>query len=106
MPDELKFGGTRLPWAYLALLNSAIFERILSWFSVPLQGGQMRLEPRFLSRIPIPDFSGEGTAPDLLQDLADLGKSIHRGQLENVRSRLDAAAAAAYRVPLDLVNLG
>jgi len=106
LPERPQFGGTRLPWAYLALLNSTVFERILSWFSVPLQGGQMRLEPRFLSKIPIPDFSGEGTAPDLLQDLANLGKSVHRGQLENVRSRLDAAAAAAYGVPLDLVNLG
>jgi SAM-dependent methyltransferase len=106
LPEHLEFGGTRLPWAYLALLNSTVFEQILSWFSVPLQGGQMRLELRFLSKIPIPDFSCEFTPPDLLQDLVDMGKSIHRGQLENVRSRLDAAVAAAYGVPLDSVIQG
>ena len=106
LPEHLEFGGTRLPWAYLALLNSTLFERILSWFSVPLQGGQMRLERRFLSKIPIPDFSCGSTPPDLLQDLAEMGKLIHRGQLEDVRSRLDAAAAAAYGVPLDSVIQG
>lgn len=106
LPEGTDFGNTRLPWAYLALLNSSVFERILSWFSVPLQGGQMRLERRFLAPIPVPDLSDEGTPPNLMQDLVALGRSIHRGDLEAVRSRLDRAAAAAYGVPLDMVDRG
>jgi hypothetical protein len=99
LPNEIDFAQTQLPWAYLGLLNSTVFERILSWFSVPLQGGQMRLEPRFLSRIPIPDLSAPDTPPDLIEDLVLLGRAVHRGKLEDVRERLDKAAASAWGLP-------
>jgi len=98
--SRVDFVRTRLPWAYLALLNSTVFERILSWFSVPLQGGQMRLEPRFLSRIPFPDLSSGDMPTDLVEDLLIMGQAVHTGKLEDVRERLDKAATSAWGVPL------
>ncbi len=107
LPEGLDFGRSRLPWAYLALLNSSVFERVLSWFSVPLQGGQMRLERRFLGRIPLPDFSdNEQIAPDVLQDLVNLGKSINQGKLEDIRTDLDKIASTAYGLPADSSKWG
>jgi len=102
LASRIGFAQTRLPWAYLALLNSTVFERVLSWFSVPLQGGQMRLEPRFLSRIPLPDLSSDDMPADLVEDLVLLGRAVHAGKLEDVRERLDKAAASAWGVPLHL----
>jgi hypothetical protein len=101
-PEGGGFATTRLPWAYLALLNSSIFERMLSWFSIPLQGGQLRLEARFLSRIPMPDLTSGDAPTDLVQELVNLGQMICRGKLEDVRNRLDHAAATAWGVPLNL----
>jgi hypothetical protein len=99
LAGDVDFAKSRLPWAYLGLLNSTIFERILSWFSIPLQGGQMRLESRFLSPIPIPDLDSGDMPPDLVEDLVLLGHAVHAGNLEDVRERLDTAAASAWGLP-------
>ena len=100
LPGDHPFTSTRLPWAYLALLNSTVFERILSWFSVPLEGGQFRLEPRFLSRIPLPNLAGDEMAPEVIEHLVSIGREVHRGKLEDIRPRLDRVAAEAWGLPL------
>ena len=96
------FHSTRLPWAYLAVLNSPLFERILACFCTRLQGGQMRLEKRFVGKIPIVDLgTDKGGDPTVLQQLTELGREIHAGKLSDVRTDLDSAVAAAYGLPLE-----
>ena len=93
------FQGSDLPWAYLALLNSTLFEEILSWYTPRLQGGQMRLESRFLSSVPLPDLTDpEASSGEIIEELANLGKAIHSGRLGEVRSDLDVVAASAYNL--------
>jgi hypothetical protein len=97
--EPFDFSQSRLPWAYVALLNSTLFEEIMSWYCVPLRGAQMRLERRFLSRIPLPDFTDdERTDPDVLQQLTELGKAIDRGGLQDVLMNLDTIAREAYHL--------
>lgn len=69
-----------LPYAYLALLNSSVFEDLLACFCPRIQGGQFDLSPRFLNVVFLPDLSEESCVPgDVVQDLASLGKQIHAG---------------------------
>lgn len=99
--EEVPFEQTPIIWGYLALLNSRVFEDILSLFSVKLQGGQMRLEKRFLSNVPIPDFSDEnglGSSSNISQ-LIELGKEIHAGNLKVVREDVDEATRLVYGLP-------
>ncbi len=84
-------------WAYLAILNSKSFEEIMSLFSVRLQGGQMRLEARFLSQVPLPDVTDEMSCPArVVKDLVDLGKAIHAGKLKEVAPDLDKYVSQLY----------
>ena len=99
---EMDFDATILPYAYLALLNSEVFERIVSCYSWRLQGGQMRLENRFVSRVPIPDLSDEDRiSRQILNELASLGHKIHGGKLTQVTSNLTRVAREAYGVPAE-----
>ncbi|HUT02163.1 MAG TPA: N-6 DNA methylase [Phycisphaerae bacterium] len=101
--DALTFHSSRLPWAYLALLNSTVFERILLCFAARLQGGQMRLEQRFVKAIPIPYLGDEArTDSAVLQGLVEGGRRIHKGDLEGVRDEIDEGAGLAYGIPRDL----
>jgi len=94
---QVPFEQTPAVWAYLAILNSKAFEEIMSLFSVRLQGGQMRLEARFLSRVPLPDVNDETSCPaEVVQDLVDLGKAIHAGELKEVAPDLDKNVSLLY----------
>lgn len=94
---EVPFEETPAVWAYLAILNSKVFEEILSLFSVRLQGGQMRLEARFLSQVPLPDVTDEMTCPaGIVEDLVDLGRAIHEGKLKAIASELDKQVSLLY----------
>jgi adenine-specific DNA-methyltransferase len=96
---RIPFEQTPAVWAYLAILNSKTFEKIMSLFSVRLQGGQMRLESRFLSQIPLPDVTDEMSCPaDVVDDLVDLGKAIHDGELKNVSADLDKRVSLLYGI--------
>lgn len=98
---QIPFEQTPAVWAYLAILNSKIFENIISLFSVRLQGGQLRLENRFLSQIPMPDLTDELHCPIEITDvLVDLGKAIHAGELrkEEVMSKLDKQVSLLYGI--------
>jgi hypothetical protein len=79
--DERAFYEGKLPWAYLALLNSQPFESILSLVLPRVQGGQFDLSNRFVDRVFIPDLSDEQTfiAGDI-DELATFGHLIHAGK--------------------------
>ena len=84
-------------YSYLAILNSKVFEEIMSLFTVRLQGGQMRLEARFLSQVPLPDVTNEMSCPSkVVQDLVDLGKAIHAGGVKAVAPDLDKHVSLLY----------
>lgn len=94
---RIPFEQTPIVWVYLAILNSKIFEEIMSLFSVRLQGGQMRLESRFLSKIPLPDVTDEMNCPaEVVHDLVDLGKAIHDGELKAVMPNLNKNVSLLY----------
>jgi len=93
--DQCEYEERLLPWAYLALLNSEAFERILSWTSVPLQGGQFRLEQRYLANVPLPDLSDDTRySDDTVHKLAALGKAIGEGRLRDVCNEVDQLASS------------
>jgi len=94
---QVSFSQTPAVWAYLAILNSKKFEEIMSLFSLRLQGGQIRLERRFLSQIPLPDVTDEMSCPrEVLSDLYDLGKAIHNGELKDITHDLDKCVSLLY----------
>jgi len=95
--NQVPFEQTPAVWAYLAILNSKAFEEIMSLFSVRLQGGQMRLEARFLSQVSLPDVTDEMSCPaKVVKDLVDLGKAIHAGELKAVAPDLDKHVSLLY----------
>lgn len=71
------------------MVNSVVFGRLLKAHCPKLQGGQYRLEGRYVHGIPLP-------APDALPgELVDLGRRIHEGR-DYDSGLLIAAALAAY----------
>jgi len=94
---QVPFEQTPALWAYLALLNSKAFEEIMSLFSVRLQGGQIRLEARFLSQVPLPDVTDEVNCPGRrVRRLVELGKAVHAGRLNAIASDLDDHVLGLY----------
>jgi hypothetical protein len=95
--EQIPFEQTPAVWAYLAFLNSTAFENIVSLFSVRLQGGQMRLEPRFLAQVPIPDLTDEMQGPaGAITRLIELGKEVHAGKLRKVIDAIDELVSLFY----------
>lgn len=83
--DEIDFYESDLPWAYLALLNSEAFAKILAFVCPRVQGGQFNLSARFVNRAVVPNLAdaalvrGETTAA-----LAELGRAIARAGLRGL----------------------
>lgn len=101
--EERSFDETLYPFAYLALFNSDIFERVISCFSWRVQGGQFSLEPKFLSKVPLPDLTDDSVASrSAVGRLEELGRSIHAGRLRDVRNDINRATASVYRIPINL----
>ena len=95
--EQVPFEQTPAVWAYLAILNSKVFEDIMSLFSVRLQGGQMRLERRFLAHMPLPDLTDETQTPtEVVSRLIELGKAVHAGKLKTVAPDLDKSMSLLY----------
>ena len=93
------FANSCLPYAYLALLNSPVFEDILASFCPRVLGGQMNLSNRFVEPVFIPDLSDESRVPsDLVSELAALGRAIANGNMPK-ESILASAANRAYGLP-------
>jgi len=99
-PKAQNFVTDRLPMAYLAILNSPIFEAILNTLCPRVQGGQYNLNTKYIGVIPIPNFFDEfKVGVNLIDQLAMLGRSIAEGQTPRDDS-LDLSTAKAYGLPL------
>lgn len=100
---QTEFHHTPLPWAYLALLNSAVFAQVLRCFCPRVQGGQFDLSSRFVRDIPIPDLAeAKYFSAGLVDELEQLGKAIDRGEYEGIRADLNRPAARVYGVPQEM----
>lgn len=88
------FTGTQLPFAYLALFNSSVFEDVLGLCCPRVQGGQFDLSSRFVTKLPSPDFSSENTPTDILTALVTIGRCIHAGKSVDVDELAGWAAQA------------
>jgi adenine-specific DNA-methyltransferase len=100
MPTPVGFHNSPLPWAYLALLNSEVFGRFLSFVCPVMQGGQLNLSSRYVSKVHIPDLSVESpSAKDMVKGLSRIGHAIHSGDDYDLQ-RLNSLAARAYQMPL------
>ena len=93
------FFASSLPYAYLTLLNSPVFEDILACFCPRVLGGQMNLSGKFIELVFIPDLSDTSRFPsDLVSDLARLGRAIADGKMPKA-SILASAANRTYGLP-------
>ncbi len=104
--DEPAFYDTPLPWAYLAFLNSSVFEHFLTCFCPRQRGGQFNLSQRFVGQVPLPDLSDDLRAPSsVVTHLADLGRAIHAGEFPS-NEVLSEAVAEIYGIGDALVSAG
>jgi adenine-specific DNA-methyltransferase len=93
---------------YLALLNSRTFEALLSYYSYHVMGGQLDLSPRFVNRIPIPDFvTGSGSSADVAAKLRHYGRRIAGGSFDDVGSpEFEEVAALAFGARAEDFSIG
>lgn len=102
---SVPFDTTEMPWAYLALLNSRVFEALLSQFCPRVQGGQFNLSKRFVSKVFLPDFLFDNRIDaDTIEELARIGSRIAAGQPWN-DEELSELSARAYGIHLDAWGL-
>jgi adenine-specific DNA-methyltransferase len=88
-----EFSSTNLPWAYLAVFNSPLFERMLELFCPTVRGGQYDVSERFVGHVFLPDLSNQELTPaDALSDLVDLGQEMAQGDMPSPRILNNAAA--------------
>jgi adenine-specific DNA-methyltransferase len=98
----MSFAASPLPWAYVALLNSAPFEFLLSTFCPTVQGGQFDLSPRYLRLVPLPDLSDPlGHTGDAIRALARLGRAMQAGDFPPQRALAEPAQLAYGLAGLD-----
>jgi hypothetical protein len=96
---------TPLPWAYSAIMNSRVFARILGSYCPRVQGGQFDLSPRFVQRVPMPDFRSPKLSTDaLVSKLERLGHQIKDGCWSDIAEELDEAVASAYHLPRGMAS--
>jgi hypothetical protein len=98
------FHASVLPWANLALLNSEVVERILSFFCPPMQGGQYDLASRYIAGMFLPDLADrERVTTSVVNGLARLGRAMHAGKGYDLE-QLNQLSARAYQIsPQDIL---
>ncbi|MEI8019480.1 MAG: N-6 DNA methylase [Schlesneria sp.] len=89
---ESAFDNTDIPWAYIAILNSAEFESLLDLYCQRTQGGQYEVSKRYLRSVIIPDLSI--AKPDIVESLARIGRQMHDGSFFQMESQGEATARA------------
>ena len=89
------FVHTKLPFAYVAVLNSGWFEQLLGLWCPRVLGGQFDLSNRFVDKIPMPDLSSGDVTGESVDALANLGRAISQGK-EVQLNELNIQAARAY----------
>jgi hypothetical protein len=80
--------------AYLPILNSDIFSKLLSATSNHVGGGQWNLSKRFVKYVPLPNLLREDVGSTLIAELTMLGRDIHSGQPFNPEKREELVTAA------------
>jgi hypothetical protein len=98
--SSASFDDSILPWAYVAILNSLPFEKLLSCFCARVQGGQFNLSKRYVSDIPIPDLLSNVVPGDITNQLAKIGQDFY-ASTKYGSSNLNSLVARAYGVQLD-----
>jgi hypothetical protein len=95
------FDRSPLPWAYLAILNSRVFETLLESACPRVQGGQFNLSTRFVNDVFLPDLANDTRyTGSLVEELAKVGREIHNGRMPELAA-IDELAAQAYGMPVD-----
>lgn len=87
--------------AYVALLNSGVFNRLVSYRSVTIAGGQFDLSSRFLNPVHIPDLWEMARSPlytDYVRVLADHARAVDEGKPLSSPD-VERAVAYLYGVP-------
>ena len=85
-------------WAYIAVVNSEIFERLLRHLCKRVEGrehGWYELYPKFIDQMPIPDWSA--AKKDVVSKLAKIGRRMGHGQ-QPPQGELGTAVCKAYGV--------
>ncbi|HEY8667232.1 MAG TPA: N-6 DNA methylase [Tepidisphaeraceae bacterium] len=91
---------TDLPWAYIAILNSSVFELLLSIFCPRVQGGQFHLSSQYIKNIFLPDLTDEHAAiADDIHALEMAGRALSLGDPVDLRST-DKLTANVYGIPM------
>jgi hypothetical protein len=99
------FFRTELPFAYLAIFNSGVFERLLALFCPRVQGGQFDLSNRFVDKVPLPDLSQTDMVDgDVCASLVEMGRRIHAGRTIEELDQLENLVARIYRIPIGAVK--
>jgi hypothetical protein len=83
--------------AYLALLNSQLFESLLAGVSNHVSGGQWNLSKKFVQEVPIPDLFRPDVSTSLLTEMALHGSRMLAG-LPIDDSQLEKLVAELYNV--------
>jgi len=87
----------RVAFAYLAILNSTLFETLIGATSRQVSGGQWYLQNRFVDVIPLPDLFRGSVPLMVMDDLAKIGEKIYAGAPSDEaewRRAVDAAYGA------------
>ncbi|MEP6757524.1 MAG: N-6 DNA methylase, partial [Chthonomonadales bacterium] len=96
-----EFDDGQLPWAYLALLNSPQFERLLGLVCPRVQGGQFDLASKYIHDVYLPDLSVESSLDGkVVRQLATMGRAIWSGDQVHGKT-LAELVAKAYGIPLE-----
>ena len=84
--------------AYVAILNSELFDQLLGATSRQVSGGQWYLQSRFVEPLPMPDLFSAKASPAILADLAKIGHELHQGKTPDEAS-WRRAVRQAYEAP-------
>jgi adenine-specific DNA-methyltransferase len=103
--SRVDFLDTPLPWAYLAVANSQVFERLLAFWCPRVQGGQFNLSPRFVGSVPLPNLAdGTHVLGEVVASLAHIGQSIAFATPYD-KSELELLALRAYGLPASFLGV-
>jgi len=87
--------------AYVALLNSSVFTRLVSYRSVTLSGGQFDLSSRFVGKVMIPNLwekAGDSLFGSAVRRLSAMAISAEANGVMNL-SEIDHLVANLYGIP-------
>ena len=80
--------------AYLPILNSHVFSKLLSATSNHVGGGQWNLSKRFVDNVPLPNLLSGELDPTLITELTRVGSDIHSRGVVDTEKREELVNAA------------